>query len=68
MNKKIGKTESKKIEKTEIKKNITIPKKKKIKKMTDKDNQKKGSYISHLVELRSRLIKSFIFFLFNKVL
>ena len=32
MNKKIGKTESKKIEKTEIKKNITIPKKKKIKK------------------------------------
>ena len=36
--------------------------------MTDKDNQKKGSYISHLVELRSRLIKSFIFLIFSFVI
>ena len=34
----------------------------------DKDRERSGSFVSHLTELRSRLIKSFLFLLFTFVI
>ena len=36
--------------------------------MTNKNDTQQNSFISHLVELRSRLIKSFVFFLISFVI